>query len=359
MRRTGFPFSRSGPCLLAAASLALALAGVTSGTAMAQVTAGAGGRLLPLVVRTDHGLVRGLRQHGAREFLGIPYAAPPTGADAWRPPQPFPPWQGVRAATKPGHDCAQTGSLATGVPSTSLFENCLFLNVYTPPRAAGRPLPVMVWIHGGGFTGGAGRIYDGAVLAAKRHVIVVTINYRLSAFGFLALPSLDAESPDNSSGNYGLMDQQAAMRWVQGNAFAFGGDPGKVTIFGESAGGASVCANMASPTALGLFSHAIAESGCIFPTPGKKAAERQGTALAKSLGCTSAATAAACMRTKPVAAILKAEPSAELSWGPVSGGFTLPLSPQRDVQVAPGLECLDGAEWQRVAAGNRPPGQSR
>jgi para-nitrobenzyl esterase len=322
-----FPASRHGRCLLASASLALTLAGITAGTAQAG-TAATGGPA-PLVVRTDHGLVRGLDQHGAREFFGIPYAAPPVGANAWRPPQPFPPWRGVRAATKPGHDCAQTGSLATGVPSTSLFENCLFLNVYTPPRQAGHPLPVMVWIHGGGFTGGAGRIYDGAVLAAKRHVIVVTINYRLSAFGFLALPSLDAESPDNSSGNYGLMDQQAAMRWVQNNAFAFGGDPGNVTIFGESAGGASVCANMASPTALGLFAHAIAESGCIFPAPGKKAAERQGTALAKSLGCTSAATAASCMRTKPVAAILKAEPTAGLSWGPVSGGFTLPLSPLR------------------------------
>jgi para-nitrobenzyl esterase len=327
MRSTGFPFSRSGRCLLAAASLSLALAGLAAGTAMAGVTPGAGGRLLPLVVRTDHGLVRGLRQHGAREFLGLPYAASPTGANAWRPPQPFPPWPGVRPATKPGHDCAQTGSLATGVPTTSLFENCLFLNVYTPPRSAGGPLPVMLWIHGGGFTGGAGRIYDGAVLAARRHVIVVTINYRLSAFGFLALPSLDAESPDNSSGNYGLMDQQAAMRWVQNNAFAFGGNPGNVTIFGESAGGASVCANMASRTAFGLFSRAIAESGCIFPTPSKQAAEQQGTALATSLGCTKAATAAACMRTKPAAAILKAEPSSGLSWGPVAGGFTLPQSP--------------------------------
>src|SRR5580700_6732721 len=189
MRRAGFPFSRSGRYLMATASLALALAGLTSGTAAAGTGAG---RLLPLVVRTDHGLVRGLHQHGAREFLGIPYAAPPTGANAWRPPQPLPPWPGVRPATKPGHDCAQTGSLATGVPTTSTFENCLFLNVYTPPRAQGRPLPVMLWIHGGGFTGGAGRIYDGAVLAARHHVIVVTINYRLSAFGFLALPSLAA-----------------------------------------------------------------------------------------------------------------------------------------------------------------------
>src|SRR5581483_424034 len=148
----------------------------------------------------------------------------------------------------------------------------------------------------GGFTGGAGRIYDAALLATREHVIVVTINYRLSAFGFLALPSLDAESPDNSSGDYGLMDQQAALRWVQNNAFAFGGDPGNVTIFGESAGGASVCANMSSPTAFGLFTRAIAESGCILPTPAKQAAQRQGTAMAKSLGCTSPATAAACLR---------------------------------------------------------------
>src|SRR5262249_14848929 len=238
-----------------------------------------------------------------------------------------PPWPGVRAATKPGHDCAQAGSLATGVPTTSLFENCLFLNVYTPPRAAGRPLPVMVWIHGGGFTGGAGRIYYCARLAGRRPVVVVTINYRVSAFGFLAMPSLDAESPDNSSGNYGLMDQQAAMRWVRANAFAFGGDPGRVTIFGESAGGASVCANMASPTAFGLFSRAIAESGGIFPPPRKQAAGRQRTALANSLGCPKAATAAACMRTKTVAEILAAEPTSGLSWGPVAGGFTLPASP--------------------------------
>jgi para-nitrobenzyl esterase len=323
MQRNRFPASPGGRYLLAATSLALALTGITAGAAQAG-TAATGGPA-PLVVRTDHGLVRGLNQHGAREFLGIPYAAPPVGANAWRPPQPFPPWRGVRAATKPGHDCAQTGSLETGVPVTSLFENCLFLNVYAPARVQGRRLPVMVWIHGGAFVGGAGRIYDGAVLAARHHVIVVTINYRLSAFGFLALPSLDAESPDHASGDYGLMDQQAAMRWVQNNAFAFGGNPGDVTIFGESAGGASVCANMTSPTALGLFSRAIAESGCIFAAPTKQASEQQGTALAKSLGCADTATAAACVRTKPVAVILKAESA--LSWGPVPGGDTLPVAP--------------------------------
>jgi para-nitrobenzyl esterase len=325
MLRTRFPAGRAGRRALAAVSLAVALSAVGGGHAVAAGHAPAA--LLPLTVRTDHGLVRGFGQHGAREFLGIPYAAPPTGANQWRPPQPLRPWRGIRPATKPGHDCAQVGSLATGVLTNSTFENCLFLNVYTPPRAAGRPLPVMVWIHGGGFTGGAGRIYDGAMLAAREHVIVVTINYRLSAFGFLALPSLDAESADDSSGDYGLMDQQAAMRWVQDNAFAFGGNPGNVTIFGESAGGASVCANMASPTALGLFSRAIAESGCIFPAQGKKAAEQQGAALARKLGCTNPATAAACMRAKPAKAILKAEPSAGLSWGPVAGGFTMPRNP--------------------------------
>jgi para-nitrobenzyl esterase len=327
MRRAGWLASRAGRCTLAAASVALALAGVTGGAAAA--ASPVSGTLLPLVVRTDHGLVRGLDTHGAREFLGIPYAAPPTGTNRWRPPQPFRPWRGIRLATKPGHDCAQTGSIATGVPATSTVENCLFLNVYTPPRAAGRLLPVMVWIHGGGFTGGAGRIYDGAPLATRQHVIVVTINYRLSAFGFLALGSLDDESPDNSSGNYGLMDQQAALRWVQDNAFAFGGSPRNVTIFGESAGGASVCANMASPTAFGLFSRAIAESGCIFPARTRQAALAQGTALAKSLGCVKPLAMAACLRAKPAAAILKAEPSAPLSWGPAVGGFTLPLQPLR------------------------------
>ena len=324
MRRTGILFSRPSRYALAA-GLALALFGVTAGSAVA--SSDASGPLLPLIVRTDHGLVRGFYHHGAREFLGIPYAAPPTGANQWRPPQPFPPWRGIRSAASPGHDCAQVGSIATGVLTTSTFENCLFLNVYTPPRAQGRLLPVMIWIHGGGFIGGAGRIYDGAMLAAGEHVIVVTINYRLSAFGFLALPSLDAESADHSSGNYGLMDQQAAMRWAQDNAFAFGGDPGNVTIFGESAGGASVCSNMTSPTAFGLFDRAIAESGCIFPAHTRRSAQQQGAALASKLGCTNPATAAACLRTKPAAAILRAEPKAGLAWGPVAGGVTLPLQP--------------------------------
>jgi para-nitrobenzyl esterase len=281
----------------------------------------------PLVVRTTGGRVRGLDRGAAREFLGVPYAASTAGAQRWRPPRPHAPWRGIMNATRPGPACAQTGSLATGVLTTSTAENCLFLNVYTPrsPRREGgrRGLPVMVWIPGGGFTGGAGSIYDGAVVAAAGSAVVVTINYRLNAFGFLALPSLDGRH--QSSGDYGLMDQQAAMRWVRGNARAFGGDPRNVTIFGESAGGASVCMDMASPTARGLFSRAIAESGCLFPAPARQQAEAQGGALAARLGCARPATAAACLRAKPVAAILKAE--AGMGWSPVIGAPTLPTSP--------------------------------
>jgi para-nitrobenzyl esterase len=179
----------------------------------------------------------------------------------------------------------------------------------------------MVWIHGGAFTGGAGSIYDGSVLAARGGVIVVTINYRLNASGFLALPSLDAAGP---SGDYGLLDQQAALRWVQRNARAFGGNPRDVTIFGESAGAASVCDNMASPPAAGLFARAIAESGCLLPAPDRASAEQQGAAFAASLGCTDPAAAAACLRAKPASVILQA--AASSGWSPVTGGTVLPAT---------------------------------
>jgi para-nitrobenzyl esterase len=272
------------------------------------------------VVRTDKGLVRGLYSGEAREFLGIPYAAPPTGTLRWQPPQPASHWSGIRAATSAGNTCAQTGSLAIGVITTSTAEDCLYLNVYTPRDAGRRALPVMVWIHGGAFTGGAGSIYDGAVLAAKGNVIVVTINYRLSAFGFLDLPSLGA-----GDGDYGLLDQQAALRWVQRNALAFGGNPRDVTEFGESAGAASVCDNMASPGAAGLFERAIAESGCLLPAPNVATAQLEGEQLASKLGCTDQATAAACLRAKPAGDILTAE--AGMGWSPVAGTPVLPAQP--------------------------------
>jgi para-nitrobenzyl esterase len=305
-------FSAIGAGILAAGLAALVPGG-------AAAVARHESRPLPLVVRTADGRIRGMYAGATREFLGIPYAAPPIGRLRWRPPQPARPWSGIRNAREPGHDCAQTGSLATGVPVTSDFENCLYLNVYTPKLATRRLLPVMVWIHGGGFTGGAGSIYDGKVITSMGHVVVVTINYRLNAFGFLALPSLGA-----GSGDYGLLDQQAALRWVRANARAFGGNPGDVTIFGESAGGASVCANMASPTARGLFQRAIAESGCLFLSDTTRQAEAAGAKFAASLGCTKRATEAACLRAKPAAKILKA--AASFSWAPVTGGATLPVS---------------------------------
>lgn len=303
---------------VSAGILAAGLAGLVPGGAAAVVRHHAAP--LPLVVRTADGRLRGVYAGATREFLGIPYAAPPVGKLRWRPPQPAKPWSGIRNARQPGHDCAQSGSLATGVPVTSDFENCLYLNVYTPKVRAARLRPVMVWIHGGGFTGGAGSIYDGKVIASMGNVIVVTINYRLNAFGFLALPSLGRDS-----GDYGLMDQQAALRWVRANARAFGGNPRDVTIFGESAGGASVCANMASPTARGLFQRAIAESGCLFLSQTTKQADAAGAKFAASLGCTKRTTELACLRAKPVAKILKA--AASISWEPVTGGRTLPTSP--------------------------------
>lgn len=287
---------------------------------------------LPLVVRTLDGRLRGRYAGAAREFLGIPYAAPPVGKLRWRPPQPARPWNGVREARKPGHDCAQTGNIDTGVPTTSDVENCLYLNVYTPKKAATRTLPVMVWIHGGGFTGGAGSIYDGKVIASTGGVVVVTINYRLNAFGFLALPGLGT-----GRGDFGLLDQQAALRWVRANASAFGGNPHDVTIFGESAGGESVCANMASPTARGLFQRAIAESGCLSLPDTMKQATAAGRKFAASLGCSKRATEVPCLRAKKVSAILKA--SANFSWGPVTGGRPLPV---------PTLTAFESGRYQHV-----------
>ena len=314
-----------------AVTLGLAVGGLGAGTgaaAISSVTAGrpaageASGRSAPLVVRTDKGAVRGLYARNAREFFGLPYAAPPVGSLRWRPPQPARPWTGVRNATWPGSACAQIGSIATGVITTSTSEDCLYLNVYTPTVTGRGGLPVMVWIHGGGFTGGAGDIYDGSVLASKGHVIVVTINYRLGAFGFLALAGLDGKQ---AGGDFGLLDQQAALRWVRRNARAFGGNPRDVTEFGESAGAASVCDNMASPTAAGLFARAIAESGCLLGGPSRQAAETTGAAFAAKLGCTAAATRVACLRGKPVTAILQAQSS--FGWSPAAGTPVLPLQP--------------------------------
>ena len=228
----------------------------------------------PIAVTRD-GAVQGFFADGVDKFLGIPYAAPPVGSLRWRPPQAPAPWHGVRGATTLPPACPQ---LANSNGPRSENEDCLYLSVYVPQgqRRAGdagrhdgpdRGLPVLFWIHGGGLTTGTGNQHDGTLMATTNHIIVVSINYRLGVLGFLALPSLSAEASDHASGDYGLLDQEAALRWTRANIAAFGGDPRDVTIAGESAGAYSVCSLLTSPPARGLFARAVMESGSCTSTP--------------------------------------------------------------------------------------------
>ncbi|HEU5475589.1 MAG TPA: carboxylesterase family protein [Actinophytocola sp.] len=272
------------------------------------------------VVQTDRGPVRGVLGENYRAFNGIPYAAAPVGELRWRSPQPAPRWREPLDASVPGPDCAQTPFFSR---PASDHEDCLFLNVVTPRRASGR-LPVLVWFHGGGYTNGSGAEQDGRTLAAAGDVIVVTVNYRLGALGFLALPALDGERRGAESGNFGIEDQQAALRWVRRNAAAFGGDPGNVTIFGSSAGSGSVCMNLISPAAAGLFHKAILQSfTCGWPMTPRPDAEAAGATFAAGIGCADPATVLRCLRDKPVGDLVAAWPGGF----PVIGGRLLPMQP--------------------------------
>jgi para-nitrobenzyl esterase len=257
-----------------------------------------------LRVTIDTGVLHGARTGAIRHFFGIPYAAPPIGANRWRVPQPAATWTGTRDALQVGSECPQS------FLGSADDEDCLFVNVWTPPGA--RDLPVMVWLHGGGFIFGSGgdKWYDGGLLAA-RGVVVVTLNYRLGALGFMAHAALDADDPAYpTSGNYGLEDQRAALAWVQRNIAAFGGDPHRVTLFGESAGGFSTCVHYLSSRTQGLFDAAIVESGLCgadLMAPSHATASAQGAALAEKLGCSgNDATTLACMRATGVDEILSA-----------------------------------------------------
>jgi para-nitrobenzyl esterase len=260
----------------------------------------------PLEIRTELGTVRGTDSavDGVRAFLTVPFAAPPSGENRWRPPQPREPYDGPLDATAPGAACPQdpNSALARFTPIPPADEDCLTLNVWAPSDA--RDLPVMFWIHGGGFTAGSAHqaYYIGDDLASEG-VVVVSANYRLGAFGFLATDELAGESDDGSFGNYGLADQQAALEWVQENVAAFGGDPDDVTIFGESAGGGSVCGHLASPLSEGLFHRAIVQSGggC-GDLADPEEAQASGAELLESVGCADMA----CLREVPTEQLLTA-----------------------------------------------------
>src|SRR5664279_3111206 len=247
-------------------------------------------------VKVDQGLLKGTAENGLTIYRGIPFVAPPIGDLRWRVPQPAAKWDGVHQADKFAPQCEQGGS-----QTQAMSEDCLYLNVWTPAKSISERVPVLVWIYGGGFNGGATSVptYSGEVLA-KKGVVLVSIAYRVGTLGFLAHPDLSAESPQHVSGNYGLLDMIAGLKWIRKNIAAFGGDPNKVTIFGESAGGIAVSMLCASPLAKGLFTGAISESGGSFgpprPTtfPGENLkrladAERAGQSYVESAGVSSIA----------------------------------------------------------------------
>jgi para-nitrobenzyl esterase len=292
-------------------------------------------------------------QHGIalREFQGVPYAAPPLGPLRWKPPQPAAAWLGVRQASRFAPRCMQLPLFGDMVfRSNGMSEDCLYLNVWTPTGDAHAALPVLVYFYGGGFVAGDGseNRYDGASLAS-RGIVTVTVNYRLGVFGFLALPQLAAESPAHASGNYGLLDQNAALRWVRANIAHFGGDPARITIAGESAGSISVHAHMASPLSRGLIAGAIGESGALIapiaPQP-RPEAQAQGTAFMRKTG---AATLAA-LRAMPASALLAASAAPTPEMQPDVDGLFLTEAPvatfargeQADVPLLLGSNTQEG-----------------
>ncbi|MGW4906287.1 carboxylesterase/lipase family protein [Streptomyces sp. NPDC004270] len=323
------PSSRADLAWAAVGVLGLGLLSPVAADALAARTDPAGtARPASLVVRTAAGKVRGESTSGYDEWLGIPYAADPTGRNRWKSPQPVARWSGVRDATGFANRCAQNSGWDPGYEKTITSEDCLALNVYVPDDARANA-PVVVWIHGGGNTGGAGQDTDPRKFVEQTGSIVVTINYRLGALGFLNLPALQAENT-NGPGNYGLLDQQAALRWVHTNIARFGGDAKNVTIAGQSAGAGAVCDELASPTAKGLFTHAlIVSGGCSLQTAA--AGRTQSAAFVKAVGCDTASDTLACLRAKPAADLLAAQKTAGVS--PSVGGTAFPVNPATAVQT--------------------------
>lgn len=309
-----------------AAGIALGLlAALSAGPGLAQAA--------PLPVHTEQGWLQGRHASGVDQYLGVPYAQPPVGPMRWRPPQPAVPWSGTRDATRFGASCPQYPGLFA---EASTNEDCLSLNIYAPPSAVGgqgprAPRPVIVWVHGGAFQVGAGQQYDGSTMALKTNAIVITVNYRLGAFGFLATSGMAGEG---RALNFGLQDQWMALRWVKRNIAAFGGDASRVTLAGQSSGGTSGCLALASPAAQGLFDRVIMHSAsCGLAAKPLEAARAYGDALATRAGCPAGPTQMACLRGKPVEALLAVSPTYEDSvtkfdiWSATVDGTTLPLAP--------------------------------
>ncbi|MGN9763250.1 carboxylesterase/lipase family protein [Streptomyces sp. SD31] len=309
--------------LISLAAAALALTCVPALASPHSQAGSAVGSERSLLVRTAQGVVRGESTAEGRQFLGIPYAAAPTGDLRWQAPRRPANWKGVRDATQYGDYCAQNTFWAPGYEKQHTTEDCLDVNVYTPAAAArSSRLPVLVWIHGGGNVGGNARDIVPDTFARRTNSIVVTVDYRLGALGFLTLPG--------TTGNFALLDQQQALRWVRSNITAFGGDSRQVTLAGESAGGGAVCAHLASPSSRGLYHAAIIQSGAYFDCAGstREKAVATGLAFAKKLGCTDPATAANCLRAKPAKAILDAQSGTGIgTWNYTVGGRELPLQP--------------------------------
>jgi para-nitrobenzyl esterase len=264
-------------------------------------------------VTVDGGAVAGTVADGVVSWKGVPYAAPPVGDRRWKPPQPVAPWRGVRAATQYANDCMQEPFPSDAAPiGTPPAEDCLYVNVWAPAKPAAPRLPVMFWIHGGGFVNGGSSpaVYDGSAFA-RRGIVFVSLNYRLGRFGFFAHPALAKEQGPAPLGNYGYLDQIAALEWVKRNVAAFGGDPGNVTIFGESAGGGSVHTLMTTPLARGLFHKAIVQSGGgraggIMTPRSLKEAEAVGVAFGKLVGVAGEdAAALAALRKVPAADVVQ------------------------------------------------------
>lgn len=293
------------------------------------------------VVGTANGAVQGLEQNGVNMFLGIPYAAPPVGSLRWQPPRPHGSWTQTLEATNFGGTCAQITELGAFAGPATVNEDCLYLNVFTTGTgvAPGRQArlgavkrPVLLWIHGGGLVDGESNDYDASKLAQggpDGPTVVVTINYRLGLLGYFAHPALDHEG--HHFANYGLMDQQAALRWIRRNIAAFGGDPNNITIGGQSAGATSTAANVISPQSAGLFQRAIFESGALLTVAPLALAETRGTSFATAAGCGSDATpaTAACLRSLPVGQILALQGTASANGPYVTGlivdGKVLPI----------------------------------